>query len=221
MKNLRIALIGAALCTAGLAACGHSASTATKTSSTRPASTTTVTASGGTTSTSSTAAPVTTAPAVTVTTSTPAPTRAAGCTSAQIATTATDNSGMGHIGVVLGFRNRSAQTCTLQGYPGAAALDAAGHQVVQAVRTLNGFFRALPAGEGPPVVTLAPGAEASAFVEGTDVPVHGTTSCPQYPKLLVTPPNTTVSVLIDTAMPGCTPVQIHPVVPGTDGSLVV
>jgi hypothetical protein len=142
------------------------------------------------------------------------------CMSAQIATTSTDNSGMGHIGVVLIFRNSSTQSCRLQGYPGAAALDAAGHQVVQATRTLNGFFRALPAGEGPPVVNLAPGASASAFIEGTDVPVNGATSCPTYPKLLVTPPNTFVSVPIDKAMPGCTPIQIHPVVPGTTGTIV-
>jgi hypothetical protein len=121
---------------------------------------------------------------------------------------------------VLVFRNSSSQPCHLEGYPGAAALDAQGHQVVQAVRTLNGFWRALPPGEGPPTVTLAPGQYASAFIEGTDVPVNGATSCPSYPKLLVTPPNTTVSVPIDTAMPGCTPIQIHPVVPGTTGTIV-
>jgi hypothetical protein len=128
---------------------------------------------------------------------------------------------MGHIGIVLLFRNASAQACSLQGYPGMAGLDASGHQAVQAVRTLNGYFRALPPGEGPPVVTLAPGHVASAFIEGTDVPVNGATSCPSYPKVLVTPPNTTVSVLIAKSMPGCTPIQIHPVVPGTDGSIVV
>jgi hypothetical protein len=125
---------------------------------------------------------------------------------------------MGHIGVVLIFKNVSAQTCKLQGYPGVAGLDAAGHQVVQAVRTLNGYMRVLPAGASAPVVTLAPGQSGSAFVEGTDVPTGGATSCPTYPKLLVTPANTTHSVVVDMSMPGCSPVQVHPTVPGTSGS---
>jgi hypothetical protein len=128
---------------------------------------------------------------------------------------------MGHIGVLLRFANTSAQTCKLMGYPGVAGLDASGHQAIQATRTLNGYIRVLPPGQGPPVVTLTSGESASAFVEGTDVPLGGATSCPSYPKLLVTPPNTTRSVLVDMAMPGCTPVQVHPVVPGTKGSLVL
>ncbi|HEX4491058.1 MAG TPA: DUF4232 domain-containing protein [Acidimicrobiia bacterium] len=199
------------------AACGHSTAKAASPPSSHPRATTTTT--------TTIPAPTATArpmPTTTITTAVPLPPPAASaaCTSGQIATTATDNSGMGHIGVVLRFRNSSGTTCHLEGYPGAAALDAQGHQVVQAVRTVNGFWHALPPGEGPPVVTLAPGQIASAFMEGTDVPVNGATSCPTYPKLLVTPPNTTVSVPIAKAMPGCTPIQIHPVVPGTTGTIV-
>lgn len=106
------------------------------------------------------------------------------------------------------------------GYPGVAGLNAAGHQVIQATRTLNGYMQVLPAGQSPPVVTLTPGGSASAFVEGTDVPVGPATSCPNYPELLVTPPNTTQSLTINASMPGCSPIQVHPVVPGTTGSLV-
>jgi len=200
-----------------LGGCGHSTAKATRPSASKPSGSTT-TASAGATSTS-TGTPATTAPPVSVTV-TSVPATARGCTSAQIATTASDDSGMGHIGVVLIFRNSSAQTCRLEGYPGAAALDAAGHQDVQATRTLNGYWRALPPGEGPPTVTLVPGGTASAFIEGTDVPVNGATSCPTYPNLLVTPPNTTVSVLVAKSMPGCTPIQIHPVVPGITGTIV-
>ena len=127
---------------------------------------------------------------------------------------------MGHIGVIVVFTNTSPQTCKLMGYPGVAGLNAAGHQAVQAVRTLNGYMRVLPTGQGPPVVTLTTGESASAFVEGTDVPTGNQTSCPTYPKLLVTPPNTTQQVTIDTSMPGCSPVQVHPVVPGTTGSMI-
>ena len=194
-----------------LAACGHST---VKTSS--PPSTTARRRT--TTTTAATTVAPTTSPALTTPASAPSGTPA--CTSAQITTTSSANSGMGHIGIVLVFRNSSAQACHLEGYPGTAALDAQGRQVVQAQRTLNGSFQALPPGVGPPTVTLAPGQFASAFLEGTDVPVNGATSCPQYPKLLVTPPNTTVSVLIDKPMPGCTPIQVHPVVPGTTGSIV-
>lgn len=135
---------------------------------------------------------------------------------------AASNSGAGHIVAVLAFKNTSTQTCTLVGYPGVAGLDSAGHQVVQATRTLNGYVRVLPPNVvHPPVVTLSPGQTASAIVEGSDVTVGNQTGCPTYPQLLVTPPNTTHSVLINFAMPGCIPVQVHPTVPGTKGSLVI
>jgi hypothetical protein len=127
---------------------------------------------------------------------------------------------MGHIGVILIFKNTSPQTCKLTGYPGVAGLNAAGNQAIQATRTLNGYTGGVPTGRIPPVVTLTTGQSASAFVEGTDVPTGNQTSCPTYPKLLVTPPNTTQQVTIDTSMPGCSPVQVHPVVPGTTGSIV-
>jgi hypothetical protein len=200
------------------AACGHSTAKPESSPPSRPHATTTTAVV--TTPTSAALTTTLPPPPVSVTTRAPASGGTPPCTSAQIATTSTDDSGMGHIGVVLLFRNTSGTSCHLEGYPGAAALDAQGRQVVQAVRTRDGFFQALPPGAGPPVVTLAPGQHASAFLEGTDVPVNGATSCPTYPKLLVTPPNTTVSVLIAKSMPGCTPIQIHPVVPGTSGTMV-
>ena len=201
--------LGFAVIVVVLAACGHSSKSSTSTS---PGASTTTTAVVTTTSspgsTSSTSTPSTVPPA-------------ANCAFSHLSVTSTDNSGMGHIGVILVFTNTGVATCHLMGYPGVAGLDAAGHQVIQAVRTLNGYVRVLPAGHGAPVVTLATGQSASAFVEGTDVPTGGATSCPTYPKLLVTPPNTTQSVTIAKAMPGCSPVQVHPVVPGTTGSTVL
>jgi Protein of unknown function (DUF4232) len=197
MSRRKIGLLGATVLVLALAACGSSSSAA---------GSTTTRARGATTSSSG----------VTTSTSAGMPS----CAFSQLAVTSTGNSGMGHIGVVLLFKNTGAQTCTLAGYPGVAGLNAAGQQVVQAQRTLNGYMRALPPGEGPPVVTLTTGESASAFVEGTDVP-QGNAACATYPKLLVTPPNTTQSVTIDAAMPGCSPVQVHPVVPGTTGSIVV
>jgi Protein of unknown function (DUF4232) len=188
-----------------LPACSKSTSSSSP-SSTAAVSTTVTTATAGGTTTS--------VPGTTTTAVTP------NCTFTQLSVAATSNSGMGHIGIVLAFKNTSAQTCKLTGYPGVAGLNAAGAQVIQATRTLNGYMQVLPAGQGPPVVTLTTGQSASAFVEGTDVPVGGATSCPTYPKLLVTPPNTTQQVTIDMSMPGCSPVQVHPVVPGTTGSTI-
>jgi hypothetical protein len=133
--------------------------------------------------------------------------------------TATGDSATGHIGVLVRFENTTTSTCDLIGYPGVAGLDAAGRQVVQAARTLHGFIPGVPTGQRPPVVVLADGQSASAFVEGTDVPQGNDHACPTYPRLLVTPPNTMQSVRIDMAMPGCSPLQVHPVVPGTSGSL--
>jgi uncharacterized protein DUF4232 len=120
--------------------------------------------------------------------------------------------------VLLRFENTRTRICKLTGYPGVAGLNAAGRQIIQAVRTLHGFIPGVPTGRRPPVVVLASGQSASAFVEGSDVP-QGNAACPTYPKLLVTPPNTRQSVTIDMSMPGCAPVQVHPVVPGTGGAL--
>lgn len=117
------------------------------------------------------------------------------------------------------FTNPSTTTCVVSGYPGVAGLNAAGKQVVQAVRTKHGFIGGVPENQPIPVVTLAPGQKASARVEGDDVTSGTQTSCPSYPSLLVTPPNTKTSIHVSSEMPGCIPIQVHPVVPGTSGTL--
>ncbi|HVC14496.1 MAG TPA: DUF4232 domain-containing protein [Acidimicrobiales bacterium] len=127
--------------------------------------------------------------------------------------------GLGHEGGPLLFKNTGSSTCTLSGYPGVAALNATGQQVSQAQRSPNGYLGGMETGStAPPVVTLAPGATASALVEGTDVPEGTASSCPTYPALLVTPPTSTHSQRVTLPLPGCSPLQIHPVVPGTTGS---
>ena len=131
------------------------------------------------------------------------------------------DAGAGHVGTVLVFRNTGTGRCALSGYPGVAGLDANGAQVAQARRTANGYLGGLQSGlTTGPEVPLAPGAAASALVEGTDVPVGSATSCPSYPALLVTPPGTTVSVRLVLAdpFPGCSGLMVHPVVPGLTGS---
>ena len=124
----------------------------------------------------------------------------------------------GHQGVVLLFVNKGTTPCVLFGYPGVAGLNSSGSQVTQAQRTLTGMMGGLAPGVTTlPRITLAPGQSASAVVEGVDVP-SGNAPCATYPSLLVTAPNTKVSVPIALSLPGCQPLQVHPVVPGTTGS---
>jgi hypothetical protein len=149
------------------------------------------------------------------------------CHNGQIAVSgAGGGSGLGHQDQVILFTNQSQSTCALSGYPGVAGLDAQGNQRVQAERTPYGYLGGLQFGTTtPPSVSLAPGRTASAIVEGTDNPVGSATSCPSYPTLLVTPPNLTVSVRVTVTglgtnprgLPGCSPIDVHPVVPGSSG----
>jgi hypothetical protein len=162
------------------------------------------------------------------TTTTSARTSALPCRDGQISVSdGGGGAGLGHEDQVILFSNQSQATCVLSGYPGVAGLDAQGDQVVQARRTLGGYLGGVRSGEtAPPPVRLAPGQTASAMVEGTDNPVGSATSCPYYPALLVTPPNLTGSVRVHISdvgtdppgLPGCSPIEVHPVVPGSSGS---
>ena len=203
------ALLAAVALTA--AACGSSSSSSSTTTSppstTQPSTTTST--SGATTTTSAVPTTSTTSTAV----------RAAACASSQLSISAGQSeAGLGHIGVPLLFRNTGPAACSLYGYPGVAGLDAEGNQVVQATRTPSGYLGGLtPGATTPAAVDVAPGQVASALVEGTDVPV-GTAPCPQYPALLVTPPGATESVRVRATLPGCSPIEVHPVVPGSSGN---
>ncbi|HTX62272.1 MAG TPA: DUF4232 domain-containing protein [Acidimicrobiales bacterium] len=142
------------------------------------------------------------------------------CTFAQLSISlGQSGAGLGHEGGTVLFKNVGTAECTLSGYPGVAALDSRGTQVEQARRDPGGYLGGLQTGSTtPPVVVLEVGAVASAMVEGTDVPVGTATSCPTYPALLVTPPTSTQSRRVTLSLPGCSPLQVHPVVPGTTGS---
>jgi hypothetical protein len=180
--------------------------------------------------------PTTLAPVTTVATTTVPPTSttttttesAVGrpCSNGEISVSDTGGGGaLGHEDQVIVFTNKSQSTCSLSGYPGVAGLDANGNQVVQAKRTVSGYLGGLQVGANPPNVSLAPGGTGSAIVEGTDDPVGTATSCPYYPALLVTPPNLTDSVRVTvtglgsnpSGLAGCSPIEVHPVVPGSGG----
>jgi Protein of unknown function (DUF4232) len=124
--------------------------------------------------------------------------------------------GLGHVGSIIVFTNGSDHPCSLSGYPGVAGMDSAGRQVTQALRSPSGY---LGGSYTVSVVVLAPGGRASALVEGTDVPTGSATSCPIYPRLLVTAPSQTRSHLLSAATPGCSPLQVHPVVTAAAGRM--
>jgi hypothetical protein len=138
----------------------------------------------------------------------------------------TSGGAAGSVGQTITFTNISTTTCTMNGYPGVAALNAQGQQVIQAARRPTGMLGGLQNSADPiPVVTLAPGQVASAEVERSEDPVGTATSCVYYPSFLVTPPGETHSVTVSAGLagstqpgfPGCSPIAIDPVVPGTTG----
>jgi Protein of unknown function (DUF4232) len=173
-----------------------------------PAGTSTAAAS------STSAAPVSSPP----TGSTTAPGGAgalAECSAGQLAIAYTRNAqirngalaGMSHADQVVTFTNTGTQPCDIQGYPGVAALDAAGTQVRQAART---------AGPVRPV-TLAPGATASALVSAN------TAACPHpaaIAGLLVTAPDQRTSARLGPAGAFCpVSLSVGPVAPGDAAGL--
>lgn len=178
--------------------------------------------------------PTTTSPTTAATSTRPAPTTkpvspsstptsapaTARCTSSELhVSVGTPGAGLGHEGAPIVFENSSSRPCTLQGYPGVGILDASGQQVSEAVRTPQGYLGGMQTGSTtPPLVTLAPGGFASAFVEGTDVPSGTEQSCPTYSSALVTPPTSTRSVKVALFVPGCSPVEVHPVLRGKSGA---
>jgi hypothetical protein len=124
----------------------------------------------------------------------------------------------GHEEVALLFTNISGTSCTLYGYPGVAGLDAAGHQAVQATRTLRGFTGgAAPSAPAPSTITVPAHGRVSARLEWTDVPEGNATQCPTYEGILVTPPGTRTSTRIVSLQPVACTLQIHPIVPGSTG----
>ncbi len=186
-------------------------SSSSKTSSTTP--TPSVTSKAPTTAPSTT--PATTPPASitpTPTASTPPPEPANLCTLAELAVTAGQAGGAaGSVYQPILFRNTSSRTCQLQGYPGVAAINAAGQQASQAIRTPSLAGGGLPAAQ-----TLAPGTVVSAIVRGSNVPVGGATSCVTF-TLLVTPPGETHSQPLAAKLPGCARLGVGFVVAGQTG----
>jgi hypothetical protein len=222
MKNSKLgvgaaSLLGAVVAVAALGGCTSSAHT-TASGGSSSASASGSAAAGATTSTATSdggGQPTKTATDA----NTSAPTDA--CTGAELKVT-TGQAGVGdtHSGWIVVFTNTGADTCTIEGYPGAAVTGTFGGVVLNATREKTGYI----GGQypNPATIVLAPGKAASTVVEWDTATSDGRApvgaNCPAMGdgKLLITPPNTTRS----TAFPVpdvCSLFEVHPLVPGTTG----
>lgn len=116
-------------------------------------------------------------------------------------------------GIIVVFTNQSGRTCSLDGYPGAANLDRAGHQFEQARRTLTGYIAGCRCSH-PTRIRLAAGQSASSVIEGNN---GGGTECLRGHSVLVTPPNATHSTRLPYLDAYSCGFQVHPAVAGAGG----
>lgn len=139
---------------------------------------------------------------------------AVACTASQLAIAYTSNAqikngaldGMSKADHVVTFTNTGSSACVIGGFPGVAALNAAGAQIKQASRSGT-----------PHNVTLKPGAVASSLISANTASCSSLTS---VPGLLVTAPNQTTSVKLGSAGQFCvSSLTVAPVSAGDAGGL--
>lgn len=120
------------------------------------------------------------------------------------------DAGATHRAVTIGFALQpDAPSCTLTGYPGVDT--GTGGPLLHARRTLRGYMGGLPPGSDMlPVVELTSSSVARAVVEGRATDDAGN-QCPTYTELVVTPPDSTDSVLVPASIDTCA-LEVHPVV---------
>jgi hypothetical protein len=127
-------------------------------------------------------------------------------------------SGLGHVAIVVLFRNTGNATCRIGGYPGVDGVLSDGQQV-PATRSLNGYAGGVLSGTAP-IFELAPSQEASSMVEGLNVS-HSGAPCPHFNAFLVTPPGSTATSRLvppNGLFNYCQGIEsVHPVVAGTNG----
>ena len=195
----RAGRVAAALACAALAAgCSSSSSSSTSSSGTSsPATTVTVTTTATSSSTSTARA-------------------AAACvTSALKISQSAPNGYAGGVIVTLVFTNASGSACTLYGYPGVSLVSSAQTQIGLAAKR---------SGTAVKLITLGPGATASASLQIVDALNFPSTTCDPVKAayLRVYPPNQTASVLLANTSQTCSkPVQtltINPVQAGSGSS---
>jgi hypothetical protein len=120
----------------------------------------------------------------------------------------------GHGSFVLLFKNTSRTTCSIYGYPGFDALNASGHILAHARRTLQGFAGGA---HKEKTVAVIPGHWASATSEWTNFNPANSGSCTFSKSVATTPANTTHTIHLAVSVSVCV-LQVHPTVAGTSGS---
>jgi hypothetical protein len=141
------------------------------------------------------------------------------CVASELAITASPaGAGLGHVGLVLHFRDSGLIPCRISGYPTVVLVGASRARILTATETPFGYLGGLAPGTGPPpVVTLEPGGYASSLLEGVDFAVNNQGACRAVTSLLVTPPFSAQSVGVATRFGGCSDVEVHPILSGTTG----
>ena len=120
----------------------------------------------------------------------------------------------GHGSFVILFRNVNKHSCTLYGYPGLDALNASGHVLAHAQRTMRGFAGGA---HSLRTVSITPGHYASATVEWTSFnPITGT-GCQHSTSVATTPANTSHTFRLGVSVSLCR-LQVHPTVLGHTGN---
>ena len=116
------------------------------------------------------------------------------------------------------FKNVSAASCTLYGFPGVSLLGGSPAAQIGAAATRAPDSR-------PSLVTLAPGKTASALLRIVDAGDYSTSTCHPVPAtmLRVYPPNQTAPLTVRDSLPGCAStsvklLQVNAVQPGTGNS---
>jgi hypothetical protein len=133
---------------------------------------------------------------------TPAP--ACGDSSLQVTHTPAEGAA-GHSAFFLLFRNVTSHTCSLYGYPGLDALNASGHAIAHAHRTLGGFG-------GPTSITtvnVRPNHTATALVDWANFNTHTGGSCHSSAAIATTPANTGDTVRFKISVTVCG-LEVHP-----------
>lgn len=133
---------------------------------------------------------------------TPAP----ACGDSSLMVTHTPSQGAaGHSAFELLFRNVTSHTCSLYGYPGLDALNAHGHVIAHAHRTLGGF--AGPA--SVKTVNIKPNHTATAFVDWDNFDPSTGGDCRWSAKIATTPANTGDTVRFPVSVSVCG-LEVHP-----------
>ncbi|MGA2529445.1 MAG: DUF4232 domain-containing protein [Acidimicrobiales bacterium] len=142
------------------------------------------------------------------------------CTMSELSVSAGEgDTGLGHVGLPILFRNMTPIPCGMSSYASVGLLDKSGRRVATAKDTLSGYLGGLSEGTvNPPRVNLLPGQTASALVEGLNSMGNGA-PCPTYPTVLVSLPGLAQAVHIEHAFNACSDLEVHPFVRGTTGSV--